>query len=180
MLSYEQILRYWFPILLPYGQTLDEFELHASAKDRSETARIIVMAEDELDPTVRQVFGLNKFPRDPTCLSLMDERITPAAAEWWMKDSDPDNPGNFFKVMLTVFAVHFGNTLIAAAGGKWFYARWPNFFRSTVRVGNLEILVFDALMKKCSQDFGHEKLTDKFAVYLNTIQANLMKDPPIT
>jgi hypothetical protein len=171
MLTYEEILKHWFYLLIPHDMSFEEFEAEPAPEQRAISSDVISKMSRTVQDKTQALFGC-ELPLSTQCLPIMDKHITPEAAEWWMKDSDPDDPRNFFLITVSEFAVHLGNVLISVAGGNWLYARMPNFFRSTIRIGNLEVSVFDAMMKKCSRDYGDEKLTDKFAAYLNAIQAH--------
>jgi hypothetical protein len=46
----------------------------------------------------------------------------------------------------------------------------PNYFNSVIVAEGCEFLVFDALMKKCSHDFGYESLEDKFMTFASMVQ----------
>src|SRR5437867_13342645 len=47
-------------------------------------------------------------------------------------------------------------------GGRWRFSRFPNFFTSGIVAGKPEFSIFDSVIKKCSSDFGHESLREKF------------------
>ena len=83
---------------------------------------------------------------------------------------DPENPDNEFKLTVSELAVYFGNILLKELGGSWRYARMPNFFESLVQIDDLEIFVFQALIKKCSRDFGHEKLFEKYSAFQEIVE----------
>ena len=55
--------------------------------------------------------------------------------------------------------------------GHWRYARFPNFYQSTVIVGDVEFHIFDTVMKRCSTDFGHETLATKWQLFQAAIAA---------
>ncbi len=49
------------------------------------------------------------------------------------------------------------------------FSRFPNYFTSGVVVGQLEFSIFDAVIKKCSSDFGHQSLHEKFVAFANVV-----------
>ena len=59
--------------------------------------------------------------------------------------------------------------LMNTLGGRWRFSRFSNFFTSGIVAGKLEFSIFDSVIKKCSSDFGHESLREKFTAFANLV-----------
>lgn len=165
MARYEQISRDWFTLLHPSDLSYEEFESGVGVEDRQRTCRLFEKMRDEVSNTARRLLGIGPMDGRVESLDLLDEALTARVAESWMNDSDPQDPNNEFKLTVSEFAVYFGDVVVAALGADWHYARAPNFFQSTVRAAGTELLVFDTVMKKVSDDFGQESLRSKFEAF---------------
>jgi hypothetical protein len=177
MATYATISENWF--YRRYPKTLgsfEAFEAEPGIDDRLKSRQVMARMLEEVPLTVSRLYGLDGLPIDLDSLRVLDERITPGEAEWWMKDSDPDDPNNYFKLTVSEFAVFLGTICIGALGASWRYARMPNYFESTIVVEDIEFHVFDTIMKKCSHDFGHEQLSDKFHALATTVAGKRAAD----
>jgi hypothetical protein len=127
------------------------------------------MAE-ELPRTFADVLEI-PFQYSPALLHRIDNALNRTAVAFWMSRSDPEDPNNDFKLLLSELAVYLGALLVRENAGEWRYARFPNFSQSTVLVGDVEFHVFDTVMKRCSTDFGHETLVSKWQLFQAAIRA---------
>jgi len=168
-MRYDEISDQWFRLLLPKGVTYEEFERDRGEDDRDRTKRLVEQMAEEAPKTAEALFGINSLPRSKAGIDLLDNVLTPEVARIWADMSNPRDPENEFKLNLSEFAVHLGESIIRELGGRWFYARSPNYFQSTVQVGTLEFLPFDAMMKKVSEDLGRERLRDKFERFASAV-----------
>jgi hypothetical protein len=169
----------WFYLRFPRAyRSYEAFEAEDGIDDRMVSRRVIARMLQEVPLTAKRLFA-SELPLDLGSLKILDERVTPAEAERWMKESDPDDPNNFFKLTLSEFAVHLGTLCVAALGAAWRYARMPNYFESLVIVEGLEFQVFQAIMKKCSHDFGDERLEEKFYTFIRMVELRRSAAPEV-
>jgi hypothetical protein len=169
--TYAQISDDWFYLLLPKGHTLESFEAAEGAEDREKTKRVLGQMEEELPRTFENLLEL-QFAYSPALLTRIDNALNQRAVEFWIRRSDPEDPNNFFKLTLSELAVYLGTLLVRENSGQWRYARFPNFFQSTVVVGSVEFHVFDTVMKRCSTDRSHETLATKWQLFQAAIDAS--------
>jgi hypothetical protein len=171
MLTYEQISDDWFYLLMPAGETFDEFEASAAREDRSRTTVLLNSMRDELPRTFRNIFGIETFEFSLDILRRIDEALTVGEITSWISESNPDDANNFFKLTLSEIAVYYGELLIRTyEGGSWRPARFPNFFQSSVSLDGVLIYVFDTVMKRCSRDYHHETLLSKWETFHSVLQ----------
>ena len=168
-MRYDEISDQWFRLLLPSGVSYETFERDTARADRDRTKRLIRQMAEEAPKTARSLFGIDELPKSKLGIALLDEVLTPEVARIWAEMSDPRDPENELKLNLSEFAVNLGETVAKELDGRWFYARSPNYFQSTVRAGHLEFLPFVVLMKKVSDDLGDELLQDKFDRFVSAV-----------
>lgn len=161
MARYERIYKDWFFHRLPRGVSFADYEAGPGKKDRVLTGELVERMRRELPKTMSRVFDIKRVPRGAEALQLLDVLWTPEIADALMQRSDTDDENNEFKLTLSELAVFTGDVVLEELGGAWHYARMPNFFESVIRVSGFEMLVFQTVMKKGSDDFGHETLTSK-------------------
>lgn len=159
-----------FRLTLPSGVTLKEYETVAAEEERLESERLITSMRREVGITAKEQFLIDDLPEVRQSLELLDDVINPTAAREWMEESDPEDS---FKLTVSEFAVHLGQVVIRELSGKWRFARMPNYFESTVVVGRWKYLPFDAIMKRCSDDYGDESLAEK----VDAFRVTLLADP---
>ncbi|HXH95192.1 MAG TPA: hypothetical protein VNN25_26695 [Thermoanaerobaculia bacterium] len=181
MVKYNVISDEWFYLLLPKGQPFDQFEAADGTQDREKTKTVLSQMAGELPRSFSEILHLSHFEYSVTLLGRVDEALTPDVIEsWmeksdiesWMEKSDPDDPNNFFKLTLSELAVYLGSLLIRHHGGEWHYSRFPNFFQSSVVINDIAFHVFDTLMKRCSEDHGHEKLLSKWSIFNDVLASS--------
>lgn len=170
MATYSEISNKWFTLRLPKGYlSLEDYEREAAPADRAKTAELISKMIAEAPLTADGLFGVGVLPKTRDSIIVLDRLITPTAADMWMGVSDPRDPENEFTLNISEFATWFGEMLRRQLGGEWKYARSPNYFESVVRIGTFELLPFDILMKKCSDDFSTETLLEKFDRFTSAV-----------
>jgi hypothetical protein len=169
MVKYAEISDKWFRLRLPKGISFEEYESEPCIEDRARVRDLLRRMAEEAPLTAQRLFGIKVFPTKFESLRKLDEFLSPEVASEWIRHSDPADPNNEFKLTISEFSVHFGDTVINALGGSWRYARDPNFFQSVVVTEEVTFFVFDSLMKKCSDDFGDERLTKKFKAYVRSV-----------
>jgi hypothetical protein len=165
MATYDEISRIWFFLQHPKGLTYEAFERESGLADRERTKRLLDQMRSEAPKTVQRIAGIVACPEAMDGLRTLDGALSPGLAEDWMRGSDPEDPNNDFKLTLSEMAVFFGNVVIKELGGEWRYARMPNYFQSVVSVSGIEILVFDSLMKRLSDDYSGEMLLQKLDLF---------------
>jgi hypothetical protein len=165
MPTYSEISDQWFYLLLPKGLTLESFEADDGAADRLKTRTLFEQMERELPLTFENVLRIGRFEYSVGTLRRIDDALTADRIASWIKQSDPDDPNNFFKLTLSELSVYFGNLLQRESRGEWHHARFPNFSQSTVVVNDVAFHVFDSLMKRCSSDRYQETLTSKWKTF---------------
>jgi hypothetical protein len=168
-MKYSEISDKWFRLLLPKGVSYEAYERELGREDRDLTKKLVEQMAHEAPKTAETLFGIKKLPKSKVGVAVLDDVLTPDVVSDWAAVSNPRDPENELKLNLSEFAVHLGESLISELGGDWFYARSPNYFQSTVRVGSLEFLPFDAVMKKVSDDLGNEPLQDKFDRFTSAV-----------
>lgn len=159
-MQYQKILNTWFFVYYPKGSSIDEYEADAAIEDRLATRALFGKMRNEVPKTLHRLFEIDL--QEDVWVDL-DEQLTPDVAEQWMAASDPDDPNNEFKLNVSELSVAFGDCLVASTGAAWHYARMPNFWLSSLRRSEVEALIFHTVIKKCSDDFGGEKLVEKLA-----------------
>jgi hypothetical protein len=171
MATYEFILEEFFTLLFPKTHgSFEAFEAEPGVEDRAATRKVIDDMRRELPAAMSRIFDL-ELDGTIDSLSAIDRLITPRRAETWMKESDADDLGNFFKVTVSEFAVYFGDMLARDLGGSWRYARMPNWPSSVVVASEVEFHVFDSVIKRCSDDFGHETLRSKYDTFARIVSS---------
>ena len=175
MPAYSEIVDDWFYLLLPAGRTAESFEEEPAPEDRAKTEDILQKMTDELPRLFAEVLRI-PLEYSPRTLARIDRVLHQRAIARWVAESDPEDPNNDFKLTLCELAVFLGNLLVIEHGGSWHFARFPNYFNSTVIVGEVEFHVFDTVMKRCSADHGHETLASKWQIFEALIQAG--GEPP--
>lgn len=174
MPTYDEISNDWFYLLLPTGQTFEELEAGEDFDDREKTKAILRQMERELPRTFKDVLRIEHFEYSTKVLKRIDEALTPEMIASWIRDSDPDDSNNDFKLTLSELAVYFGSLLAREHRGEWHYARFPNFFESSVVIGDVAFHVFDSLMKRCSDDRCAETLVSKWETFQRVIASSRM------
>jgi hypothetical protein len=169
MATYDQILEKWFYLLLPEGVSMEQHESEPGIEDRMASRDIIRRMASEAPTTAKELCGISELPVSEKSLKILDRFITPENAEDWMESSDPDDPNNHFKLTVCEFSAHFGDVIVRTLNGAWRYARAPNYFLSKVVTEGADFYVFNVIMKKCSDDYRHESLTEKFKQYSEMI-----------
>ena len=170
MAKYANICSDWFYLLHSKGLTYEEYESQQANEDRARTEALLSEMFREVPATAGRVLGLQSLSVDRAGLVLLDRALTAAAVGPLLARSDPEDRNNDFVLTISEFAVFVGEVTVARFGASWHYARMPNYFQSTIRVGTLEFQVFDSVMKKVSDDFGHESLAGKFDTFATLIQ----------
>ena len=171
MATYEFILTEFFTLLHPKAfPSFDAFEADPGLEDRAKCRQVLNDMRAKLKAAAKRVFDL-ELDGTAESLSAIDRLITPRRAELWMKESDPDELGNFFKVTISEFGVYFGDMLVRDLAGGWRYARMPNWTLSSVVIEDIQFHVFDSVIKKCSDDFGHETLAEKYRQFSSIVIA---------
>lgn len=171
MATYERIYKDWFFHRIPRGLTFQEFEASSGEEDREATGAVLQKMRIEIPRTFRRLFDIRKLPPGVDGIKAIDVLLTPKIAEGWMATSDPDDPNNEFKLTLSEFAVVLGDVVASELAGEWHFSRMPNYFESTIRVEGFEMSVFQTVMKKCSDDFGHETLDSKYETFSKLVEA---------
>lgn len=168
-MTYQEISNRWFPLRLSKGVTLEQFEADPGVEDREKTGQLLHKMALQAPRTASELFGVQQFPLTLQSLSILDRGISPEIAAEWLRHSSALNPNNEFVRTVSEFAVHLGDTVLAELGGAWRYARAPNYFESIVIVDGCELYVFDILMKKCSEDFGNERILEKYNAFIKIV-----------
>ena len=168
--KYEETLNTYFaPLFLRSYGSIEAFEADDALEDRQRTASLLAKMLAEAPKTAARVFEIDDFPLTVDAFHVLDAHLTPAVAGIWMKTSDPEDPNNFFQLNISEFSTHLGTVIMNSLGGRWRFSRWPNYFMSSVVVGSLEFSIFDSVIKKCSSDFGHESLYEKYVIFANLV-----------
>jgi hypothetical protein len=164
MATYEQLNVAYFYVRYPRRfASVADFEAEPGEEDRAITERLFGKMAIEAPTTARIEFGIDYFPDTSECFAILDEFLTPEIADRWIAESDPEDENNHLKLNVCELAVHVGNVIVREFHGEWRYARYPNFFNSTVLLAHIEVHVFDMLLKKCSDDYRHENIAEKVA-----------------
>lgn len=169
MATYDAISRGWFFLQHPKGISFEAFERESGLADRERTRRLLDQMRTEAPKTAHRVAGVEALTETIEGLRHLDAALSPRLAEGWMRDSDPEDPNNDFKLTLSELAVFFGSVVLKELGGKWRYARMPNYFQSVVVVSDIEMLVFDSVMKRLSDDYSDERLSQKLDLFRTAI-----------
>jgi hypothetical protein len=180
MARYEEIYKGWFFHRIPKRLTFQEYESAPGEEDREATRLALEKMRKEVSLTLRRLFEIQSVPRGLDGVKLLDVLVTPAVAERLMAESDPDDPNNEFKLTVSECSVLLGDVVAGELGGEWRLSRMPNYFESAIRVEGFEMLVFQALMKKCSDDYGHETLHTKCNTFSSLVQARRGSEPKDT
>lgn len=171
MPTYDELEDIWFAVLISPGSgTYEAFESEEAPEDRAECKRLIDGMSAEVINALDRNFRLYlRF--EPSDMIALDEAITPSVIAGCIKESSPSEMMNFFKVTISEMAVLLGNLFIAEVGGKWKYARMPNWFQSSVVTDEgSELFPFVIMINRFSSDLGHERLHDKFWEFTNRVR----------
>jgi len=171
MATYEEISATWFPLRFKKEcGSFEAFERESAQDDRQASKVLIERMSFEAPRTARAVFGLDDFGEGLESIEILDAHLSPAFADSWMRNSDPCDPNNHFKLTLSEFSAHYGEVMVRILGGGWNFARMPNYFESKVVVGDYLFNVFDALMKRCSDDYSETELCVKLVAFARHIE----------
>ncbi len=171
MAAYDRIYKDWFFHRIPRGLTFKDYEAAPAEEDREATAAVLQKMRTEVPRTLWRFFEMRSLPSGLDGIKTLDVLLTPSVAEGWMARSDPEDPNNEFKLTLSEFAVLLGDVIASDLRGEWHLSRMPNYFESTIRVEGFEMSVFQTVMKKCSEDFGHETLASKYETFSKMVAA---------
>jgi len=172
VLTYKEISDNWFYLLYPKQKTYEQFESEPGIEDREKTANLLRLMDLELPETFRRALSIRDFAYSARILPRVDAALTAETIASWIDVSDPEDVNNVFRLTISELAVFFGNLLLREHNGDWRHARFPNYFQSSVRIGDVAYFVFDTVMKRCSEDYGNETLTSKWATFQGIIAAS--------
>jgi len=88
----------WFYLLLPKGDTYETFEAADGKDDRRKTETVIMQMKDGLPRTLKDILSIDPFEYSVDVLARIDEKLTEQVVSRWVRESDPDDQNNCFKL----------------------------------------------------------------------------------
>lgn len=163
--TYAEISDRWFFLRLPQAVALEVHEAEPAARDRLRSEKAVETLRRELTTTLVSLGVAHPLPTTREGLVVVDALVTPDFVKELIEASDPDDPNNCLKLRISEFSVFLGDVAVSELGASWRYARFPNYQQSVVVAHQLELLVWDVVMKRFSSDEGRTPLADRYAAF---------------
>lgn len=122
----------WLVPTVPEGHaSLEAYEAAITEEERLRLPKTLAKLAGE---GVERIHAVRRHDLDPDRrgIEYLDTLLGPAVRENLMRDQDPGDPRNLFRVVATEFGCILGEIYVRTGKGTWVPRRAPNLWRSRI------------------------------------------------